>query len=988
MDSYAIGIGIDEYPKAGQEFPALTGSRDRAISMANWLLRRAQVPQANLRLLLSPFVLKVQQLEDFKDVGPAPACVENILGASTALKDDPATEYARLVFYFSGHGHQGRTDRIYDAIVPADYNGKSVLSITVDKLTRLFQSGRFRQVLLILDCCRNLTDATAFQDVPGIGDPNPAVEIYDWRATNFGHFAAGGKASFTEVLLQGLNGDAHTLNWDPNSRIYHVRFNPLRDYVKKTFEKIQQNQQPNLINPDHQKPVMLGPENLSLAQFAEEAVDRVPLFVQIDPARAAPLSQVRVFEKRPHPVEVKDHLCEPPPPVEIRLRPRLYDLEVLTHGFETGGLAIVVPTEDDQPVMVTMLPTAPSPQPVRAGAAPGPNGAARLTTGDKFLDPRLFVKANQPVAENRGQALLDGFTLRLVSDGGPGSILYSHSAKSQIVVTKDGIRLDFFVFNNEGAVVLWKGDFQLSQRAPRGERRKLRLEIDALRKQLANLWDPLVTTEADRGRVEADRSRVKAERDRALPLALAFIKSLLTPMLPASLIVTTPHEFAPVEVSDEAGDRRMSSDKEHDTPSGKAIRFDDLAPGFYKVRLRLPEADTKPVLVSIGPGEQRTVVCRAPELQESRLTREMIQGAGMIVHQEACLVRDRESDTAFSAPHASSILNVAAQWSGPKNSGPIGGYLDRFHLNHSWRAAPDGARGGVQILIAAEFNYGLAARDFTKKIKFRLWKLDGKAGEEFSPDASSDFNGLAGAVRPLAPGAYWLAYRPPDEHREIVFALTVLDKRLTILVFNGRNDGSLKIYQFLSSLYPKQDNRKQLRHLDLLERYYLAGQFREARVLAGSLLDSDSLDPVGDVIGAHLFADNRFLLRKFADRLTSAYPNLSDGYVILAQALAMEEKESRARAGYQVALKMGLPLLGYWADKLRSGIEHARQWPEDFLLEPNYPRLPLLEKTWQGRLASFPWTAWIPGRIETGKDLQAPDAARAPIPQNAGPSPS
>ena len=86
-----------------------------------------------------------------------------------------------------------------------------------------------------------------------------------------------------------------------------------------------------------------------------------------------------------------------------------------------------------------------------------------------------------------------------------------------------------------------------------------------------------------------------------------------------------------------------------------------------------------------------------------------------------------------------------------------------------------------------------------------------------------------------------------------------------------------------------------------------------------------------------------------------------------------------ARKEYKEALKLGLPLLGRWVEKLQEGVDRFGIKPKEVGLEADSPRPRLLVATSRGRLASIPWTAWIPKPIETGKVLEAPDAEGAPI---------
>ena len=111
-------------------------------------------------------------------------------------------------------------------------------------------------------------------------------------------------------------------------------------------------------------------------------------------------------------------------------------------------------------------------------------------------------------------------------------------------------------------------------------------------------------------------------------------------------------------------------------------------------------------------------------------------------------------------------------------------------------------------------------------------------------------NGLASLIRPSEPGNYWLSVRVPDGTREIVFCLTVIEGYLTAVLFNFRERGEMKIYQTLGTLTPEAVNLEQLRRLDELERFYLAGRFDDCRDLARYVLELDIQDPIAGALGA------------------------------------------------------------------------------------------------------------------------------------------
>jgi len=414
MDHYAIVIGIDKYPLSGGKYLPLTGSTAVATCFAEWLLRKGSVRPENLRLLLSPVPANPRPFGPEFDVVAVEATVDQILGASQDINSDRATKGARLYFYFVGHGHEGGLDEIYDAIAPANYNGNSVLSIRVDKITRLFKSGHFAEVFLILDCCRNRTGDTEFQGVPGIGAENSAVEIFDCRATSRNRVSFGGVDSFSNVLLKGLKGDGRAVSLDRKNDRYLIRYGKLREYVRTVFTKLQKQKSADPLDSRYQQPNFReGRDDACLAAVSPDEVGKLRLDVVLAPKGAAPASQVRVLvqETKP-PLDCKDHNPDPPPPVRFELRPGWYIIQVIAHQFKKDSIPVDL-SDDDQEVSFTL-----EPEPSQAPVRPAP----RLPNSPKGTGGLLMPRGGSPHSER-------GHRLRIV-----GNVLFRKIAMSRGLV--------------------------------------------------------------------------------------------------------------------------------------------------------------------------------------------------------------------------------------------------------------------------------------------------------------------------------------------------------------------------------------------------------------------------------------------------------------------------------------------------------------------------------------------------------------------------
>ncbi len=904
MASYAIVVGIDQYPKAAGVFPTLSGSRDNALDMVRWLVAAGGVPPDNLRLLLSPDdPADPRPFRPFATDGDAglraifasAATAESIVRTTRAVRDDPATGGGRIYFYFSGHGHQGKIVRVQDAIVPWDYEEDGVLSIRVDSIKGLLQAGTAAEVFLLLDCCRNRTDADAFYPVGHIGDENPDVQDYDCRATNRSHTSVGGMKSFTQVLLAGLKGDGRAVYWDKRQKAYLVRFEKLKAQVKKAFEGQMKDAGIPREDPRFQDPDLRGPANPILAVIPDPAsVGRLRLQIVLDPGKAAPVSLVRVYREFPRIDASADNPRVPPPPVEFLLPPRNYMVEVDAPGFKKAGHAVdlsddpqeeTVNLEDDDaasPIPPAAPPLALAPAADPGGASPGPGGVMRAAPGVSGE-----ALAGFPGPFRTARAIIRAASQALGGAGpGPG---------------------------------------------PRGE-------------------------------------AVGPARPQGVPPAAGGDRGPKA----ANLVVTTLNEFASVEVLDEAGNRlRPGGTSAPPGEHGKSFRFEGLEPGFYQARLLLPEEPSRPQVIALRPGEQKRVLLAPQKLAESRLAQDMVRAADLLPQPGAQQVWDRDTARPFSAPHASSMLNVCAQ-SLTHRDGPLGGRLQRFGLGQFWNGAPDRDWSGLQALVAAELDDGATARRLASGVEFRLWPMDGPAAAPFRAEPSFFLDGLAGVTLPAEPGPYLLSYKPTGDAGEITFALTVMARHLTVLVFNLREHGELKVYQSIGPLAPgrTEANQRASRRLDILERYYIAGRVDECRDLARSMLESRDLDPVGGSIGAFLFsnradeqADRAFAA--FAALMPESFPSLCDAHVIRAEMLARSGDEAGARVASEQALGLGLPLFGPWVGKLRAAVDR----PE---IEGRSPRIPLLRAVAQGRIASLPWTAWSPRALETGKAPSLP----------------
>ena len=96
----------------------------------------------------------------------------------------------------------------------------------------------------------------------------------------------------------------------------------------------------------------------------------------------------------------------------------------------------------------------------------------------------------------------------------------------------------------------------------------------------------------------------------------------------------------------------------------------DLAPGFYRARVRSPEGATAENVVEISPGEHEHVALAAPPQEESAVVREVVDRAKLTVQKDNTL--DVSDGAPVASPQLSTLLTLAAARSSGTHSGAAG----------------------------------------------------------------------------------------------------------------------------------------------------------------------------------------------------------------------------------------------------------------------------------------------------------------------------
>lgn len=212
-DHFALVIGVDDYPN----YRSLNGAKRDAQDFRDWLIDRETgggLKDEHVWLVLS-------------DDDPARPIHKHIDDALEKLLDAAATDAARLYIYFSGHG-LSRSKTATDLCLAEWSRRRNGLALdSADYLEMLSDSGRFPEIIMLLDCCRirkvRRRALPPTIDPARPGDNAPEVRTFVAYATEFLNLAHEVaveadeldpdtlplvRGHFTQALIQGLRGAA------------------------------------------------------------------------------------------------------------------------------------------------------------------------------------------------------------------------------------------------------------------------------------------------------------------------------------------------------------------------------------------------------------------------------------------------------------------------------------------------------------------------------------------------------------------------------------------------------------------------------------------------------------------------------------------------------------------------------------------------------------------------------------------------------------
>jgi hypothetical protein len=221
-DDYALVVGVNHYVSDGGGFKPLTSAINDAEEVRRWLLDKKEggrLPDENCRF--------VQSVE--KTGKPVQLEIDEKIDEIFKLVKGKKKSARRLYFYFSGHGMASGSLQAF-LCLPRWSNSWRCMALDSEAYwSSLMDSGRFREIICLFDCCRSYR--------PNIGGLPPSVgggqpDEQAAKAELFLGFAAefqqpafenpDDHGFFTRALLSGLRGGAcNPTGGAPASRLKH-----------------------------------------------------------------------------------------------------------------------------------------------------------------------------------------------------------------------------------------------------------------------------------------------------------------------------------------------------------------------------------------------------------------------------------------------------------------------------------------------------------------------------------------------------------------------------------------------------------------------------------------------------------------------------------------------------------------------------------------------------------------------------------------------
>ncbi|OQP59660.1 hypothetical protein A3860_36435 [Niastella vici] len=280
---YALIIGINDYTREDSDLPQLHGAIKDAEGFEEWFVKDSGNDDANgIEKHFESVYSKCDPLTPVYDV------IEKALGKLLKKAEEEPALNRRLYFYFAGHGIGLDYDTTNNALCLADWSEKkrgNALS-SKDYHNTFIKLGLFRQVIILLDCCREIkvnVYPRPPEETPMAGSGPHQAEVFWGYATKFNNLAheidtenGDKRGAFTYVLMNGLRGGAA----NEDGIIDSVNLKKYLDrYVPVAANRDKLSQKPEINNG------LTEPESI----FAKVDPGLVPCAIQFQSHRTGPV---------------------------------------------------------------------------------------------------------------------------------------------------------------------------------------------------------------------------------------------------------------------------------------------------------------------------------------------------------------------------------------------------------------------------------------------------------------------------------------------------------------------------------------------------------------------------------------------------------------------------------------------------------------------------------------------------------------------------
>ena len=236
-DDYAVVVGINTYPNLGN----LQGPRDDALDFYDWLYagEGGNVPDANISVIVSPQYANAPALAQ---VAPRIHQIESVFENLALQFKQHGQQAGRLYLYLAGHGFSKEVNEAAVLMAHAVKGVTTNMHIAGSAYANsLAKTSWFREVVLLMDCCREDFKMTGPRApvIDNISGNAPAEWLHGF-ATTWSRSSREGpwgnqqkvRGIFTLALLAGLRGGAKR---DENGQVSREHLSAyVHEYVKKS----------------------------------------------------------------------------------------------------------------------------------------------------------------------------------------------------------------------------------------------------------------------------------------------------------------------------------------------------------------------------------------------------------------------------------------------------------------------------------------------------------------------------------------------------------------------------------------------------------------------------------------------------------------------------------------------------------------------------------------------------------------------------------